>query len=93
MLVSLPIDPNEYKTIFSKLSRYFESSKVSKNNGVEVIFLHKCLRNKNNRVVTEKSKLSPTTSYGKSKKIEEKPVKIANKDFKVIILEWHLSEI
>ena len=64
-------------------------AKLAKNNGVKKFIFASSTSvygNRNNRVVTEKSKLSPTTSYGKSKKIEEKLIKIANKDFKVIIL-------
>lgn len=92
--ISTNYDPNEY--IYKKLSfkaNYQDTlslAKLAKSNGVKKFIFASSTSvygNKNNRVVTEQSKLSPTTSYGKSKKkIEEKLLKIANKDFKVIIL-------
>lgn len=92
--ISTNYDPNE--DIYKKLSfkaNYLDTlnlAKLAKSNGVKKFIFASSTSvygNKNNRVVTEQSKLSPTTSYGKSKKkIEEKLIKIANKDFKVIIL-------
>ena len=42
---------------------------------------------KKNKLVSEKSKLSPTTSYGKSKSLAEKHlIKLSNKKFKVLLL-------
>ena len=92
--ISTNYDPNE--DIYKKLSfkaNYQDTlslAKLAKSNGVKKFIFASSTSvygNKNNRVVTEQSKLSPTTSYGKSKKkIEEKLIKIANRDFKVIIL-------
>lgn len=43
--------------------------------------------NKNNKLVKEDSKLSPTTSYGRAKaNAEKKLVKMSSKNFKIIIL-------
>lgn len=42
---------------------------------------------KKNKLVSEKSKLSPTTSYGRSKALAEKHlIKLSNKSFKTILL-------
>ena len=92
--ISTNYDPNE--NIYKKLSfkaNYQDTlnlAKLAKSNGVKKFIFASSTSvygNKNNRLVTEKSKPSPTTSYGKSKKnIEEKLIKMADKDFKVIIL-------
>lgn len=43
--------------------------------------------NKKNKLVSEKSKLSPTTSYGRSKSLAERNlIKLSSKKFKIILL-------
>lgn len=92
--ISTNYDPN--KKIYKKLSfkaNYFDTlkfAKLARKSGVKKFIFASSTSvygNKKNRNVTEKSELSPFTSYGKSKKkAEEELIKISNSNFKVIIL-------
>lgn len=92
--ISTNYDPNQ--NIYKKLSfkaNYFDTlelAKKAKKNGIKKFMFASSTSvygNKNNKIVTEKSSLSPTTSYGKSKKkIEEKLIRMSGPNFKVIIL-------
>jgi nucleoside-diphosphate-sugar epimerase len=92
--ISTNYDPN--KNIYKKLSfkaNYFDTLKfanLAKENGVKKFIFASSTSvygDKNNKVVSESSKLFPTTSYGKSKKkIEKRLIKISSPNFKVIIL-------
>ena len=92
--ISTNYDPNE--RIYKKLSykaNYHDTlvfAKLAKKSGIKKFIFASSTSvygNKNNRIVNENSRLSPTTSYGKSKKnIEQKLIKMSDKNFKVIIL-------
>ena len=92
--ISTNYDPNEkiYKKLSNKANYHdtLKLAKLAKKNGIQKFIFASSTSvygDKKNKIVTEKSKLSPTTSYGKSKKnIEEKLIKMADQNFKVIIL-------
>lgn len=92
--VSTNYDPkgNIYKRISNKVN--FRDTilfaKKSKKAGVKKFIFASSTSvygDKKNKLVSEKSKLSPTTSYGKSKTLAEKHlIKLSNKKFKVLLI-------
>ena len=92
--VSTNYDPKGkiYKKISNKVNfkDTISFAKIAKKAGVKKFIFASSTSvygDKKNKLVSEKSKLSPTTSYGRSKSLAERHlVKLSNKNFKTILL-------